>query len=94
MNDAIPFVSVIAFAGWTMMLLFLIVSWRVILVVTGKRRSNAFPSGQPHGSGTIRILRNLTKLDFYWRINRSHQNAVENLPIFASIAIGGNRIKI
>jgi uncharacterized MAPEG superfamily protein len=44
-------------------------------VLTRKQAPNSFPSGQQHGS------------DRYWRMNRAHINAVENLPIFGALVL-------
>ena len=67
----------IGYALWTIVLVLVIGAHRVPQVLTGKKPSNAFPSGTPHGS------------DAYWRANRAHVNATENLPIFASVVLVG-----
>ncbi len=72
-----PILALLAFAAWTLLLGLVVVTSRALLVVTGRKRSTDFPSGQQHGS------------DPYWRLNRAHANAVENLPIFAAIVLGG-----
>ena len=70
-----PLLCLLLYASWAMLLVFAVGSWRVTQVLTKKKRSNEFSSGTPHGS------------ELYWRINRAHVNAVENLPIFAAAVI-------
>jgi uncharacterized MAPEG superfamily protein len=72
-----PIVALLAFAAWTLTLALAVVGSRIVLVLTGEKRPTDFPSGTPHGS------------DLYWRLNRAHANAFENLPIFAAIVLGG-----
>ncbi len=54
-----------------------VVSWRGILILRRELALNAVPSGTPHGP------------DVYWRLNRAHVNAVENLPIFGAVVVAG-----
>jgi uncharacterized MAPEG superfamily protein len=70
-----PILCLLAFAGWTILLVFCVGFTRVAQVLTGKKKSNEFPGGTQHGS------------DWYWRLNRAHLNAVENLPIFGAIVL-------
>jgi len=72
-----PLVALLAFAGWAVVLVILVGAYRVLQVMTGNKRANEFSSGVPHGG------------DRYWRLNRAHINAVENLPIFAVIVLVG-----
>jgi uncharacterized MAPEG superfamily protein len=72
-----PLLCLLAFAGWAILLAFCIGSARAFQVITGKKKSNEFPGGTPHGG------------DRYWRLNRAHMNAVENLPIFGAIVLTG-----
>jgi len=72
-----PLVALVWFALWAVLLSFIVVFWRVRKVMTGKTASNAFPSGQQHGS------------DAYWRANRAQSNALENLPIFGALVLAG-----
>jgi uncharacterized MAPEG superfamily protein len=68
-----PLWCLLGFATWTIALVLAIGTVRVARVLTGKQAANSFASGAPHGG------------DRYWRVNRAHLNAVENLPIFAAI---------
>jgi uncharacterized MAPEG superfamily protein len=77
-----PLWCLLAFAGWGMLLLYLIGVHRVTAVMTGKKKPNEFPGGVQHGG------------DRYWRINRAHMNVVENLPWFAVIVIVGTIIGV
>jgi uncharacterized MAPEG superfamily protein len=72
-----PLASLVGFAAWAVVLVTLIGLVRVIQVMTGKKRPNEFPGGVPHGG------------DAYWRLNRAHLNAVENLPIFGALVLAG-----
>jgi uncharacterized MAPEG superfamily protein len=72
-----PIVALFAFAAWTMLLVASIATVRVIQVLTKRVPANGFTSGVPHGS------------DAYWRLNRAHANALENLVVFAVLVLGG-----
>jgi uncharacterized MAPEG superfamily protein len=65
----------VGFAAWAVLLVVGVGGWRVVEVLAGKKRANQFPSGVQHGG------------DLYWRLNRAHLNAVENLPIFAVLVL-------
>jgi uncharacterized MAPEG superfamily protein len=69
-----------AFAAWTLLLSGAVFSARLPLMLIADFRINSFPSGSPHGP------------DRYWRLNRAHANAVENLPVFAAIVLIGKII--
>jgi uncharacterized MAPEG superfamily protein len=79
MSVAVPhsIIALVFYALWVIVLVLMIGFDRVLLVVKGEVAVNGFPSGQKHGS------------DSYWRINRAHINACENLPIFAAIVLAG-----
>jgi uncharacterized MAPEG superfamily protein len=66
---------VVGFAAWAVALVVCIALSRTIQVLMGKKRANEFPGGMQHGG------------DLYWRLNRAHLNAVENLPIFAALVL-------
>jgi len=70
--------ALLGFAGWTVLLVFTMLSHRTFLVFTGKRQANAWPRGAapPQGDPVLMV-----------RLNDAHQNCVENLPIFAAIAL-------
>ncbi len=72
-----PLWCLLGFAGWTMLLVVSVGLWRGGLVFAGKAAANTFPSGTQHGS------------DPYWRLNRAHLNAAENLPLMASVVLVG-----
>ncbi len=72
-----PLWCLLGFAAWTVLLVVTVGLWRVGLVLQGKQAPNEFPSGSPHGS------------DLYWRVNRAHINAAENLPLMASVVLVG-----
>jgi uncharacterized MAPEG superfamily protein len=77
-----PLICLVLFAGWAVALVVLIGASRVVEVLAGRKRSNEFPSGTPHGS------------DLYWRLNRAQVNTVENLPIFGALVLTGTAIHV
>jgi len=74
--------SLLGFAMWSVLLVTAIGAVRAGMVLTRQKRANDFPSGQPHGS------------DMYWRLNRAHLNALENLPIFATVVAVGAFLQV
>ena len=68
----------VGFVSWTIFLGLLVVGYRAIEVLLGKKKSNEFTAGQKHGT------------PLYWEMNRAHANALENLPIFAALVLIGN----
>lgn len=68
----------VLFVIWTLLCLTGIGISRCTWVLMGKFRATDFPAGLAHGP------------DWYWRLNRIHLNAVENLPIFASLVMAAN----
>jgi uncharacterized MAPEG superfamily protein len=77
-----PLVALLAFAAWTVLLVLCIFGVRTLLVFSGQKRPNEFQSGVQHGG------------DRYWRLNRAHMNAVENLAVFAVIVLAGAALGI
>jgi uncharacterized MAPEG superfamily protein len=68
--------SVVGFAAWTTLtLLFGVGLNRWSLILTGRRNLTDFPADQPHGSIAYR------------RAVRAHANCVENLPVYAALAL-------
>lgn len=65
----------IFYALWAIALVLMVGADRVLQVLRGQAKANAFTPGVPHGT------------DSYWRLNRAHLNTVENLPIFAAIVL-------
>lgn len=72
-----PIAALVLFAVWSMLLVSTIGVWRVTQVVTGTVPKGGFNPGAPHGG------------DAYWRLNRAHINAAENLPVFATVVLSG-----
>lgn len=71
-----PLLCLLFFAAWTIGLVVLgIGPIRVGKVLLGGARPNSFPADTPHGSPAYR------------RLLRAHLNAVENLPVFATIVV-------
>ncbi len=71
----IPLWCLLGFAAWTLLLVLGVVTWRSVMVLRGEKQANEFTAGVPHGP----VL--------YWRLNRAHLNAVENLPVLATVVI-------
>jgi uncharacterized MAPEG superfamily protein len=67
--------AVVAFAGWTLVLLLGIGVLRLSLVAAGKRAPRSFA---PDGSDVS---------PFANRLSRAHANCYENLPIFGAIVL-------
>jgi hypothetical protein len=77
-----PLAALVLFAVWAMILVVSVGIWRTVLVFTGNAQANSFPSGTQHGG------------DRYWRLNRAHMNAVENLPIFGALVLSGFYLQV
>jgi uncharacterized MAPEG superfamily protein len=71
----IPLWCLTGFAAWTLLLVFSVISWRSVMVLRGQKLPNEFTPGVPHGP------------ELYWRINRAHLNAAENLPVLAAVVL-------
>lgn len=71
----VPLFALLCYVGWVVFLAIIIIFWRTGKVMRGEAMVQDFTSGVPHGS------------DAYWRANRAHINALENLPLFASVII-------
>ena len=69
--------ALIFYALWTIALVLMVGTDRVLEVMRGQAKLTSFTPGTPHGS------------DSYWRINLAHLNATENLPIFGAIVLAG-----
>lgn len=72
-----PLAALVLFALWTIVLVSLIGIWRVSQLLTGTVPKGGFNPGVQHGG------------DMYWRLNRAHMNAVENLPVFGTLVLAG-----
>ena len=75
--------ALLGFAGWTVLLVFVILLYRAGLVFTGKKKANSWPRGTtPSDDPPILV-----------RVRDAHLNCLEGLPIFAAIllaaAMGG-----
>lgn len=77
-----PLAALVLFAAWVLLLVLSIGVWRVGQVLAGQKKVNEFLSGTQHGG------------DAYWRLNRAHMNAVENLPVFAALVLAGLYLQV
>jgi len=76
MTMSIPVWVLLAFAGWSMLVLILTVGiYRWGLIFAGRVQVNQFRADQIEGS------------DRYRRAMRAHLNCLENLPIFGAIVL-------
>lgn len=67
--------ALLGFAGVTLALIVLIVSYRSVLVLTGQRRADEFPR------------RGYEPPAFVQRLQDAHANCVENLPLVAAVIL-------
>jgi uncharacterized MAPEG superfamily protein len=73
---SLPLWMLLAFAGWTLLVLMAGVGvQRWSLIFAGRAALTSFPGDTPHGS------------EAYRRATRSHANCVENLPVFGAIVL-------
>jgi uncharacterized MAPEG superfamily protein len=70
--------ALLLFVSWTIILILMVITYRSVQVLIGKKKSNEFPAGIKHGS------------ERYWQMTRAQSNAIENLPIFAALVLVGN----
>jgi len=70
-------IALVFYALWTIALVLMIGIDRVLLVALGRIKAKDITPGTPHGNNA------------YWRINRAHMNAAENIGIFATIVLAG-----
>jgi uncharacterized MAPEG superfamily protein len=75
-----PLLALLAFAGWALLIVLGVVTYRTLQVLMGKKPAHGFKSGVEHGP------------DLYWRANRAHVNALENLVPFAVVVLVGHAI--
>ena len=69
--------ALVLYALWTVALVLMIGIERVILLMRGHIKPGDITPGAPHGNPA------------YWRMNRAHINAAENLSVFAAIVLAG-----
>jgi uncharacterized MAPEG superfamily protein len=73
---SIPVLSLLAFAVWTLLVLFGSVGvYRWSRILSGRARLTDFPADAPEGA------------DWYKRAMRAHANCVENLPVFTALVV-------
>jgi len=75
--------SLLGFAVWTMLVVFIGIGFpRISAVLVRRSPPKAFAADVPHGS------------DRYRRTMRAHANCVENLPIFAALVLIARAISL
>lgn len=70
--------ALLAYAFWTVLLVLGVCGWRAAAVLGGRTKANEFTSGEEHGSPG------------YWRLNRAHINAAENVGVFAVVVLAAH----
>ena len=70
--------ALLGFAGWTLILVTLVLFQRTFLVFTGQTKANSWPRGGEPYKG---------QSDFWTRVGHAHQNCLEGLPIFVAIVL-------
>lgn len=78
--------ALLLFAAWTLALMFAYAGYRVLLVLSMKKRATNWVRGQPDDDPA-----------FFKRAQNAHLNAAENLPVFGAIvfaawALGRNEV--
>ncbi|SEK91988.1 MAPEG family protein [Stigmatella aurantiaca] len=68
--------SLLGFAAWTLLLVLGVVSYRSALVLSGKRRANAWGRHLPFQDP-----------DLLLRLAHAHANCLENLPLLAAVVL-------
>ena len=68
--------SLLGFTAWTLALVLVVVLYRSVSVLTGRRRANAWNRAKP--SEDPELLQ---------RLVHAHANCMENLPLFASVIL-------
>lgn len=68
--------ALLGYVLWTMLLLFVVINWRGVQVLFGGKRIDAFPADRQHEGPS-----------WYQRLQRAHLNCLENLPLFAVVAL-------
>lgn len=70
-----PIVPLLAFCLWTLVLAAVMITGRSLLVVTGRARADDFPAYQYNPA------------HFLDRVARAYSNALETLPVFATLIL-------
>lgn len=68
--------ALLLFAAWTLVLMLLYVGYRIVLVLSMKKRADSWVRGMPAQDPP-----------FVTRAHHAHLNCVENLPVFAAIVL-------
>lgn len=68
--------ALLIFAAWTLALPMIYAGYRTLLVMSGKKRADAWTRGLPSSDP-----------GFIVRTSHAHANCVENLPVFAAVVL-------
>lgn len=71
------FLSLLGFTVWTLLLVLAVVSYRSMMVLSGRRPANDWHRARPSQQDP----------EFLQRLTHAHANCLENLPLFASVII-------
>ena len=76
-----PFMALLGFALWTLLILFVFVGpYRWLRILSGRTPASHWTADPNAGSG------------FYPRAMRAHMNCIENLPVFGAIVYAIDRV--
>lgn len=67
--------ALLGYAAWTLALVFLVVNYRGLLILTGQKRADEFPR------------RGYEAPPFVQRVQDAHANCIENLPVAAAVLL-------
>ena len=73
---SVALLSLIGFAAWTLALAAVVVSYRTLLVLSGKHPANSWTRGSAIPSPAL-----------ITRMEHAHLNCIENLPVFAVVVL-------
>ncbi len=67
--------ALLGYVAWTMLLIFMVINYRSLLVLTGQKRADEFPR------------RGYEPPAFIQRLQDAHMNCLENLPLAAGVIL-------
>jgi uncharacterized MAPEG superfamily protein len=74
--SSLSLLSLLGFTAWTLLLVLGVVSYRSVVVLSGRRPANDWQRAKPSQDP-----------EFLQRLTHAHANCLENLPVFASVIL-------
>ncbi|HEY2386785.1 MAG TPA: MAPEG family protein [Candidatus Binatia bacterium] len=68
--------ALLLFAAWTLVLMLIYVNYRVMVILSGRKRADSWTRGRPTDDPS-----------FVERAQHAHMNCIENLPVFGAIVL-------